>query len=101
MRLTSLRLICGALLLWLASGPAFAETGYDDLLARAKGQTVYFNAWGGDDKINAYIRWAGDTVKDRYGITLEHVKLTDTAAAVSRILAEKTAGRQTDGSVDM
>ena len=101
MRLTSLRLICGALLLWLASGPAFAETGYDDLLARSKGQTVYFNAWGGDDKINAYIRWAGDTVKDRYGITLEHVKLTDTAAAVSRILAEKTAGRQTDGSVDM
>ena len=27
--------------------------------------------------------------------------MTDTAAAVSRILAEKTAGRQTDGSVDM
>ena len=30
-----------------------------------------------------------------------HVKLTDTADAVSRILAEKTAGRNKDGSVDL
>ena len=80
---------------------AHADAAFDRLAEKAKGQTVYFNAWGGDDKINAYIRWAGDTLKDRYDITLEHVKLTDTAAAVSRILAEKTAGRDTDGSVDM
>ena len=40
-------------------------------------------------------------VKSRHGITLRHVKLTDTASAVSRILAEKTAGRDTDGSVDL
>ena len=80
---------------------ASAQERFDNLLAEADGQTVYFNAWGGDDKINAYIRWAGDEVKSRYNITLEHVKLTDTAAAVSRILAEKTAARETDGSVDM
>ena len=80
---------------------AAADERFDALAKTAKGQTVYFNAWGGDDKINAYIRWAGDEVARRYGITLEHVKLTDTAAAVSRILAEKTAGRTTDGSVDM
>ena len=92
----------GAIILaCLGHGPALAEASFDKLKAEAKGQSVYFNAWGGDDKINAYIRWAGDQVQERYGITLEHVKLTDTAAAVSRILAEKTAGRDDDGSVDM
>jgi len=67
----------------------------------ARGQTVYFNAWGGDDKINDYIEWAGDELKSRHGITVVHVKLADTAAAVSRILAEKTAGRDSGGSVDL
>ena len=58
----------------------------------ARGQTVYFNAWGGDDKINDYIEWASDELKSRHGITVVHVKLADTAAAVSRILAERRPG---------
>ena len=61
---------------------------------------MYFNAWGGDAKINSYISWAGDILKQRYDITLVHVKLTDTASAVSRLLAEKTAGRDSDGTID-
>ena len=76
--------------------------GDTDMLAKkAKGQTVYFNAWGGSPNINSYIGWAADQVKAQYGITLEHVKLTDTAEAVSRILAEKVAGKKTGGSVDL
>jgi len=67
----------------------------------AGGQTVYFNAWGGDDKINDYIAWAGTELKSRYGITLKHVKLADTGNAVSHILAEKAAGRDSGGSVDL
>ncbi len=67
----------------------------------ADGQTVYFNAWGGSPNINSYIGWVAEQVKARYGITLEHVKLTDTAEAVSRILAEKVAGKNTGGSVDL
>ncbi len=63
----------------------------------AKGQTVYFNAWGGSPNINSYIGWVAEQVKARYGITLEHVKLTDTAEAVSRILAEKVAGKKRAG----
>ena len=74
---------------------------FDSLKPAAKGQTVYFNAWGGDAKINSYINWAGDIIKQRYGITLVHVKLTDTASAVSRLLAEKTAGRDSDGTIDL
>ena len=74
---------------------------FSDLQKAAKGQTVYFNAWGGDTKINSYISWAGKTLSDRHDITLIHVKLTDTASAVSRILAEKVAGRSSNGSIDL
>lgn len=65
------------------------------------GQTVHFNAWGGSDNINDYIIWAGKRLKEEHGINLVHVKLTDTATAVSRVLAEKTVNRNTDGSIDM
>lgn len=68
---------------------------------RADSKTVHFNAWGGSPAINAYIQWVADEMQSRHGITLRHVKLTDTANAVSRILAEKTAGRDNDGSVDL
>jgi putative thiamine transport system substrate-binding protein len=74
---------------------------FTDLQKAAKGQTVYFNAWGGDAKINSYISWAGQILADRHDITLVHVKLTDTASAVSRILAEKAAGRENGGSIDL
>lgn len=78
-----------------------APTSWDQALAQAKGETVYFNAWGGDPKINAYISWAAERVKAEYGVTLRQVKLSDTAEAVARVLAEKTAGRKDGGSVDL
>ncbi|MDD9911192.1 MAG: ABC transporter substrate-binding protein [Ahrensia sp.] len=74
---------------------------WDAVLAQAKGQTVYFNAWGGATNINDYIAWAGGIVAERYGVTVEHVKLDDTANAVSTVLAEKTAGRDEGGSIDL
>ena len=37
----------------------------------------------------------------RYGVKLEHVKITDTAEVVKRVRSEKAAGKLTDGSVDM
>ncbi|WP_245662854.1 ABC transporter substrate-binding protein [Endozoicomonas arenosclerae] len=70
-------------------------------LGEARGQTVYFNAWGGSQQINDYIRWAAQQVQKRYGIELKQVKVTDTADVVSRILAEKQAGRDTGGTVDI
>ena len=74
---------------------------WPDILARASGQTVYWNAWGGDERTNAFIAWVGDEVKRRHGITVRHVKLADTAEAVTRVIAEKSAGRNADGSVDL
>lgn len=64
-------------------------------------QNVYFYAWGGDPQINAYIQWAAQQVKTLYNINLHHVKLSDTSEAVSRVLAEKSANNNTQGSVDL
>ena len=55
----------------------------------------------GSEEINSYINWVGIRDKNEYGVTLKHVKLAGTADAVSRVLAEKTAGRTNNGSVDL
>ncbi len=74
---------------------------WDAVLTEAEGQTVYWNAWGGSTTTNDFIAWVGDRVAEDYGVTLEHVKLTDTADAVTRVLAEKQAGENEDGAIDM
>ncbi len=87
--------------LGVVSSAALADTAWDAVLAKAKGETVYWNAWGGDERTNSFIAWVGDQVRARYGVELKQVKLTDTGEAVARVVAEKSAGRDVDGSVDM
>lgn len=94
-RLPTLALLAACLL----ATPSVAA--FDEVRTAARGQTVYFNAWGGSTQINDYIAWVGERVRDSFGIELVHVKLTDTSEAVSRVLAEKAAGRATGGSVDL
>lgn len=67
----------------------------------ARGQTVYFDAWAGDPQINRFIAWAAEQTLSRYGVEVVHVKLSDTAEAVSRVLAEKLAGNTDAGTVDL
>ncbi len=67
----------------------------------ASGQTVYFNAWGGSENINAYLEWVGGEMQRRYGVEVVQVKLDDTASAVAKVLAEKAAGKSEGGSVDL
>lgn len=74
---------------------------WEAVLAEAHGQPVYWNAWAGEERINAYIEWVANQVDERYGIELIHVKLGDTAEAVSRVVAEKQAGNDDAGSIDM
>ena len=95
-----LRVLTIAALTLITAFGARAEA-WDDTLAKARGQTVYWNAWGGDEQINAYIAWVGEQAAARYGVELVHVKLSDTAEAVGRIVAEKASGRNGDGSVDL
>ncbi|HEX2019204.1 MAG TPA: ABC transporter substrate-binding protein [Aurantimonas sp.] len=99
-----LRLGALAALLAAAAQPAVADpdpADWPSVEAEASGQTVYFNAWGGSSSINDYIRWVADEVQREFGVTLNHVKLEDTATAVAKVIAEKAAGRDEDGSVDL
>ncbi|MBC7438247.1 MAG: ABC transporter substrate-binding protein [Bdellovibrionales bacterium] len=81
---------------WGQTGPVWAAT-----LAKARGQRVFMNAWGGSERTNAYLQWAGAEVEKRFGVAVEHVKLTDTAEAVKRVRGEKAAGKLADGTVDV
>ncbi len=92
------------LLAALLCSPARAEPDPRDwpsVLAQARGQTVHFHAWGGDPLANAYIDWAGAQAEAEHGVRVVHVKLSDTAQAVARVLSEKAAGRAEGGAVDL
>ncbi len=95
-----IRLAASAALALLASS-ARADPAWDAVLAKAKGERVYWNAWGGDPRTNAFIAWVGEQVLKQDGVELRQVKLTDTGEAVARVVAEKAAGRDRDGSVDL
>lgn len=74
---------------------------WSQILQRAKGQTVYWNAWAGDERTNAFIAWVGQEVARDFGVRVDHVRLRDTSEAVTRVVAEKQAGRDVGGSVDL
>lgn len=93
----------------LASGLVLALAGvttsalaadWQDIVDTAKGQSVQFHAWGGDENINDYIQWAIDEVKDQYDVNVQHVKNV-APNAVTQILSEKTAGNTDRGAVDL
>ncbi len=71
------------------------------VLDAAKGQTVYFNAWGGDARTNGFLAWVDTQTRARYDVAVQQVKLSDTAQAVTRVLSEKAAGQDQGGSVDL
>ena len=99
--------------LWLTGAPtALAACGspgrevslpadWGEVLAQARGQIVHLLAWAGDPKINAYIEWAGQELQRRHGVTLRHVKTSDTSSLLTPLLADKTAGRATGGRTDL
>lgn len=83
----------------LTAAPALAD--WQDTLDAARGQTVYWNAWGGDARTNAFIAWVGEQTEELYDVSIEHVRLSDTAEAVTRVISERAAGLDTGGSVDL
>ena len=74
---------------------------WESVLDAADGQTVYWNAWGGDARTNRYIAWVAEQMQESYGVRVEHVKLDDTSSAVARVLGEQQAGNDSDGSIDL
>jgi putative thiamine transport system substrate-binding protein len=96
------RHLLGAAAVWPLAAPVHAQgNDWARIESAARGQTVFFNAWAGSQRINAYLQWAAAELAQRVGVKLEHVKVTDTAEVVRRVRAEKAAGRARDGSVDL
>jgi len=84
----------------LSAVAVVSASDWTSITQKAKGQTVYFHAWGGDENINDYIQWAIKRVRNDYGVTVKHVKNV-APNAVNQILSEKTAGKDTNGAVDL
>ena len=101
MNLSTLAKVAIRLALPALTFPGLAYADWAQTEREAKGQTVYFNAWGGGDAINAYIAWAAKEAKTKYGVDVKHVKVTDAAEVVKRVQTEIAAGRPTEGSVDL
>lgn len=85
----------------LLTAPVLAASDWQTVQREAKGQTVWFNAWGGDPAVNRYLDWVSEEMKTHYAITLKIVHLADAADAVKRIQTESRAGRTSQGSVDL
>ncbi|MEX9252461.1 ABC transporter substrate-binding protein [Pseudenterobacter timonensis] len=92
---------CMFLIGLLLAAPALADGTWQAVKKEAQGQTVWFNAWGGDEAVNRYLDWVSGEMKSHYAITLKIVHLADGADAVKRIQTEASAGRTRRGSVDL
>lgn len=88
-------------MLALPAAAAPDPNDWEAVLEAAEGQTVYWNAWGGDARTNRYIAWVAEQMQAVYGVDVEHVKLDDTSSAVARVLGEKQASNHGDGSIDL
>ncbi|HBC8969440.1 ABC transporter substrate-binding protein [Raoultella ornithinolytica] len=87
-------------LLW-APLAAHADDSWQQIARQARGQTVWFNAWGGDPAVNRYLDWVSAEVKRDYAIDLRIVHIADAADTVKRLQTEARAGRKHHGSVDL
>lgn len=101
MKKTGLFAVSLSILALVFSASLATAASWEDIVTKARGDTVYWNAWGGDERTNSFIAWVGSQMQSRYGVTVRHVKLSNTAEAVARVIAEKTAGRDDNGSVDL
>jgi putative spermidine/putrescine transport system substrate-binding protein len=74
---------------------------WSEVLERADGQTVRWWMYGGDARVNAYLRDHVVPAAAELGVTLEQVPVEDTAEVVQRVLAEREAGVESGGAVDL
>ncbi|MHB8646599.1 MAG: ABC transporter substrate-binding protein [Thermomicrobiales bacterium] len=75
---------------------------WEQTLAKAKGGTANWFLYGGGQTTNDYVdKFVIPKMKEQFGVTVKRVPVTATVDAVNKVLAEKQAGKTTDGSVDM
>ncbi len=111
MRPTSPRLtavvVSVAVLTACAAAPAVtpaAAVDVDDwaaVVAAARGQTLDWYMDDGDEVVRTVVEeYVAPRLRAEYGVALQVVPVPDTADAVSRVLAERQAGRPGSGTVD-
>ena len=77
-----------------------ANMGWEEIVEQAKGTTVTFYGWGGDENRNNWLNTtAAKYLKDNYDITLKVVGM-DINDILSKLSADKEAGED-EGSIDM
>lgn len=82
------------------NGVSAELTSYEEALEAAKGTTVTFYGWGGDEVLNKWIDQSlAKTLKDEYDITLERVPM-NIEDILAQLSDEKQAGEE-KGSIDM
>ncbi len=80
----------------------YQSMSWDQIVAEARDQKLYWYMWGGSDLINKFVNgYVAERLEREYGVTLEMVPVTDAATFVNKVLGEKQAGRDSDGSVDV
>lgn len=82
-------------------GGGLDPADWESVLAAAEGQTVNWYMFGGDDRLNDYVQGYVTETAAEFGVTLNQVRINDTVEAVNAVLAEKQAGRDEGGSVDL
>ena len=100
----SILLVSCMIFMLSACGQQTAEfdpnSDYDSIVEQAKGQTVTFYGWGGNEANNRWIDTVlAPAVEEKYGITLKRVPM-DIEQVMAKLVGEKQAGKQ-DGSIDM
>jgi putative spermidine/putrescine transport system substrate-binding protein len=83
-----------------APAPDLDPADWPGVLNAARGRTLDWYLHRGDDAINAVVDGFVTNRLAENGITLNVVPVADTADAVAKVLAERQAGRTTDGTVD-
>lgn len=75
---------------------------WDEIVTVSRGQTVDWYMWGGSPAVNNYVNgFLKNELKNRYNITLRQVPVSDIGEVISKLLIEKQAGKDSDGSVDL
>ncbi|GAB3807761.1 hypothetical protein [Micromonospora zhanjiangensis] len=83
------------------AAPVRAFGSWDEVLAEAGGQTVNLYLGDGSATAEAYVDQHLAPAVARYGVRIVRVPGVDAPAAVDRARAERRAGRDADGAVDL
>lgn len=76
------------------------DATFEELVEAAKGTTVTFYGWGGDDNLNAWLDdYFAPRMKEKYDITMERVPM-NIEDILSQLQGEIQAGKE-DGDIDM